>query len=156
MGYEIERKYLVKDKTILEGKQGILYRQAYIETANNNVVRLRTVDKKAYITLKGQNEGLVRLEYEYEIPLEDANEIIENLCQKPPIEKMRYIIPYKGFEWVIDQFMGQNHGLIMAEIELPNKDTEFSKPPFIGAEVTNDTRYYNSNLVKNPYANWNN
>ena len=155
MGYEIERKYLVKDTTILEDKCGVLYRQAYIATTNNNVVRLRTVDKNAYITLKGENNGVVRLEYEYEIPLKDANEIIENLCQKPIIEKMRYTIYHEGFEWVIDKFLGENSGLIMAEIELPNKDTVFTKPSFIGQEVTGDVRYYNSNLVKNPYSTWN-
>lgn len=155
MGYEIERKYLVKDKTILEGQHGILYRQAYIQTADNTVVRIRTVDKKAYITLKGENTGIVRLEYEYEIPIQDANEIIENLCQKPLIEKLRYTIYHGGFEWAIDEFLGQNRGLIMAEIELSNKDTVFNKPPFIGKEVTKDARYYNSNLVKNPYSTWN-
>lgn len=155
MKYEIERKFLVMDKSALDGLSGILYRQAYIETTENNVVRIRMVGKEAYITIKGKNIGTKRLEYEYEIPIKDATEIIDNLCQKPVIEKVRYSMYYKGKTWIIDEFKGCNDGLIVAEIELESEDDFFEKPDFIGEEVTYDIRYFNSNLIKNPYTKWN-
>ncbi len=156
MKYEIERKFLVCDKSIINDLTGSLCRQAYIETAKNNVVRVRVFGKLACITLKGESKGSKRLEYEYEIPIKDANEIMDNLCEKPIIEKIRYSVYYKGNTWIIDEFKGKNDGLVIAEIELEKEEDSFEKPEWVGEEVTNDIRYFNSNLVKKPYINWNN
>lgn len=156
MQYEIERKFLVSDKNIINELEGKFYKQAYIETKDKTAVRVRITPDNAFLTIKGPNNGLKRLEYEYVIPKKDANEIIDNLCQKSIIEKNRYVIYHDNKKWEIDQFLGQNEGLIIAEIELENENTEFTKPEWLGMEVTNDVRYFNSNLVKNPFINWNN
>ena len=156
MQYEIERKFLVSDKRIIDELEGKFYKQAYIETTDKTVVRVRITPDNAFLTIKGENKGLKRLEYEYVIPKKDANEIIDNLCQKSVIEKIRYVVYHDNKKWEIDQFLEQNEGLIIAEIELENENTEFTKPEWLGMEVTNDVRYFNSNLIKNPFINWNN
>ena len=155
MAKEIEKKYLVINDSYKLCSSVTYIQQGYITTKKEGVVRVRVKDDKGYITIKGQNQGAVRLEYEYSIPVEEAKEIIENLCQKPVIEKKRY--NYKaadGHIWEIDEFFGENEGLVVAEIELDTPDEEFDKPSFLGEEVTGDAKYYNSSLSRFPYKCW--
>ncbi len=155
MALEIERKFLLKSdvyRGLSTSKQII---QGYICSDKNRVVRVRIYGEHAYITLKNASVGFARNEFEYEIPLEDARMMLTELCEQPIIEKVRYRYDYKGFCWEIDEFHAENEGLVVAEIELPTTDCEFEKPSFIGEEVTDDARYYNANLLKNPYNNWN-
>ena len=154
MGKEIERKFLVKNDSYKKASQAFLYRQGYICTDKERVVRIRVYDNKGFITIKGENVGISRAEYEYEIPYNDAEEIINNLCYKPIIEKIRCKFEFQGFVWEVDEFHGENEGLIVAEIELSDENQAFSKPAWVGEEVTDDHRYSNANLVKNPYKNW--
>jgi CYTH domain-containing protein len=118
-------------------------------------VRVRTIDDKGYLTIKGITVGASRAEYEYEIPAADANEMLTNLCEKPLVEKNRYKIKQGELTWEIDEFLGDNLGLTVAEIELTDEAQKFDKPSWIGAEVTGDPKYFNSNLTKNPYSKWN-
>jgi len=106
------------------------------------------------LTIKGLTTGATRSEYEYEIPVVHANQMLDNLCEKPPIEKNRFKVPFQGHTWEIDQFLGLNQGLVVAEIELQREDEKFTHPDWLGEEVTDDPRYFNSNLVANPYTNW--
>lgn len=153
MGIEIERKFLVKDFSYRQIVSGVYYKQGYLNSNSHCSTRIRIVEQTAYFTIKSIN-AISRVEYEYEIPLADASEIIDMLCNKPIIEKYRFKIQYEGFTWEVDEFLGDNVGLIIAEIELPNKDTQFTKPDFVGDDVTDDQRFYNSNLAVNPYKNW--
>ena len=154
MAIEIERKYLVKDCSYKSCAKGYLYKQGYLLSDPEKVVRVRIISKKGYITIKSKVIGITRFEYEYEIPLEDAEEMLNLLCEKPIIEKHRYKCDYMGFTWEIDEFHGHNEGLILAEIELEDENCVFSKPEWIGEEVTGITKYYNSNLAKHPYSEW--
>ena len=117
-------------------------------------VRVRTIDDKGFLTIKGITIGATRREYEYEIPTADANEILDELCEKPIIEKIRFKIPHAGLTWEIDEFAGVNLGLIVAEVELESEDQNIDFPPWVGEEVSGDPRYFNSNLIANPYTNW--
>jgi len=150
MGKEIERKFLVKDDTFKSLAKGTKYRQGYLNSTKERVVRVRTIDDKGFLTVKGITTGATRVEYEYEIPVEDADE----LCEKPIIEKNRYKVGIDGFTWEIDEFFGENQGLTVAEIELEREDQIFAKPGWIGDEVSGDPKYFNSNLIQNPYKNW--
>ncbi len=154
MGKEIERKFLVKDTYYKQLTEGILYKQGYICSEPERVVRVRVIGSKGFITIKGKVSGFSRSEYEYEIPINDADEMISSLCEKPIIEKYRYKFVYRGFTWEVDEFLGDNQGLVIAEIELENEGVQFCIPEWIGAEVTGDPRYYNSNLIKKPYKTW--
>lgn len=154
MPYEIERKFLVTDEKILDKLEGTLYRQAYMSTAGRAVVRIRVVRDNAYITIKGDTDGIKRLEYEYAIPKHHATEMINELCDGGVLEKIRYSVMHKGHKWVIDKFIKENLGLVVAEIELDKEDEIFELPDWVGEEVTEDVRYYNVNLVKNPYVKW--
>lgn len=118
------------------------------------VVRIRIIEDKAYITIKGLSIGATRSEFEYEIPLNDAAVILNELCKKPIIEKYRYRINFGNSIWEVDEFMGLNAGLIIAEIELEHENQTFDIPDWIGKEVTDDPRYYNSNLIRNPFTQW--
>lgn len=156
MGKEIERKYLVTDNQYRSQSSVTYIQQGYLISQKERVVRVRIKGDKGYITIKGKNIGATRLEYEYAIPVVEAKEIIENLCEKPIIEKKRYSFKADdGHIWEIDEFLGDNHGLIVAEIELSDEQEEFALPVWVGEEVTSDVRYYNSNLIENPYKNWN-
>ena len=117
-------------------------------------MRVRMIDRNAYITVKGISYGMTRSEYEYEIPLSDAEEILINICEKPLIEKRRYKIPGDGVVWEIDEFLNENQGLIIAEVELGNERQEFKRPSWLGEEVTGDPKYFNSSLIKHPYSTW--
>lgn len=153
MAQEIERKFLVTGDA-WRTDDGTLVRQAYLHNEKKSIVRVRTKGKSAYLTIKGSTSGITRAEFEYEIPLDEANEMLDVLCQKPLIEKIRYEVKFDSFKWEIDEFLGENAGLVVAEIELEDEDQEFPKPDWIGREVTDDVRYLNANLVKNPYSKW--
>ena len=154
MTQEIERKFLVKGDS-WRTAVGTLIRQGYIHNEIDATVRVRTKGERAYLTIKGGTTGITRLEFEYEIPLEEANEILNELCQKPLIEKTRYEVDVSGSKWEIDEFRGENAGLVVAEIELEDEGQEFTKPDWLGKEVSGDFRYQNANLVKHPYSQWN-
>lgn len=154
MALEIERKYLVDLDKLGDLNNGSNIKQGYIQTADKTAVRIRVKDKKAFLTIKGENKGASRLEFEYPIPLEEANEMIEKLCKKPIIDKIRYEIVYDKHTWEIDIFSGENKGLVVAEVELESEDEDIDLPSWIKEEVTNDTRYYNANLLNHPYKDW--
>lgn len=154
MAIEIERKYLVKATGWKDAAKSARYRQGYLSTTKEQTVRVRTVEDKAYLTIKGTSTGCSRAEYEYEIPFADASEILNNICVKPLIEKIRYRVDYASQIWEIDEFLGDNQGLIIAEVELTSEDQKIELPNWVDKEVSGDARYFNSNLVKNPYKNW--
>ena len=144
---EIERKYLVKSTEYRKlSKAKHIICQGYLSARKDAVIRIRIRDKHAYITVKGKNNGMVRNEWEYEIPILDAMEMLK-LSQGSIIEKVRYIVSYEGYIWEIDEFKGSNDGLVVAEIELSDEKETFPIPPFIGEEVTGNAIYYNSNLA---------
>jgi CYTH domain-containing protein len=154
MGKEIERKYLIKDDSWREYASGTIYRQGYLSTVKERTVRVRTIDDKGFLTIKGITIGATRKEYEYEIPTVDANEMLDELCEKPIIEKTRYKIDVDNLTWEVDEFHGVNDGLVVAEVELESEEQTFDKPSFVGEEVTGQTKYYNMMLLKNPYTTW--
>jgi len=152
MALEIERKFLVIGDAWRIGKGQYLC-QGYLSRDKNRTVRVRIADDHAYLTTKGISTGATRPEFEYEIPLTDARQLLD-LCDKPLIEKVRREIEHEGFTWEVDEFHGENQGLILAEIELESEDQEFPHPDWLGQEVTDDTRYYNANLAVAPYSKW--
>ena len=154
MGVEIERKFLVTDDRWRDLAPPVLYRQGYISTQPGQTVRVRVAGDRAFITLKGGSQGIARSEFEYPIPIEDANEILATLCTSPLIEKYRYRIDINGLIWEVDEFLGENQGLIIAEVELETDDQAIALPDWLGAEVSHDARYYNSNLVNHPFSRW--
>ncbi|WP_445628761.1 CYTH domain-containing protein [Nostoc sp. DSM 114167] len=154
MAKEIERKYLVRGDSWRGLAEGSVYRQGYIATQDKATVRIRVVGEKSYLTIKGPNLKYSRLEFEYPIPVQDAQEILETLCQRPFIEKTRYKIESGGLIWEIDEFDGVNKGLILAEVELTDENQQIELPNWIGQEVSDDSRYFNSNLVKYPFSQW--
>lgn len=154
MAQEIERKFLVSSDAWRELASGTNYRQGYLSTVKERTVRVRTIDDKGYLTIKGITVGATRAEYEYEIPADEANELLDNLCERPLIEKTRYKISHGGLTWEVDEFAGNNQGLIVAEVELTAEDQEVALPDWAGEEVTGDPRYFNSNLIANPYSTW--
>ncbi|MBQ8869956.1 MAG: CYTH domain-containing protein [Alphaproteobacteria bacterium] len=154
MAKEIERKFLVTGDAWRTLAKGTHYRQGYLNSIKERTVRIRTIDDKAYLTVKGPTVGVTRMEFEYEIPYNDCVEMLKNLAEQPIIEKARYKVPYNGLVWEIDEFFGVNEGLIVAEVELQSEDQVFEKPQWIGQEVSGDPRYFNSNLVNNPYTTW--
>lgn len=155
MAREIERKFLVRsDDWRRDADAGVRYRQGYISTSPGRVVRVRAADARGWLTLKGMAEGIARDEFEYPIPVADAHEILDRLCRKPIIEKVRYHVAFGGHVWEVDVFEGANTGLVLAELELPSADTPFALPAWAGDEVSGDHRYSNAALVGNPYASW--
>ena len=154
MAKEIERKFLVKGEAWKALAKGTSYRQGYLNSIKERTVRVRTIADKGYQTVKGITTGATRAEYEYEIPAADADAMLTDLCEKPIIEKNRYKIQAGPHVWEIDEFLGENRGLVVAEVELMSEDQAFQKPEWIGGEVTGDPRYFNSNLIKNPFTRW--
>ena len=155
MNIEIERKYRVTDTSYrAQATRCTYYKQGYLSAAPAATVRIRIAGDQAFITIKGTTTGCSRQEYEYPIPVADATRMLDSLCQSGLIEKRRYLYPYAGHTWEIDEFMGDNEGLIMAEVELSDEQEVFEKPGFIGREVTGDRRYYNSHLRTYPYKLW--
>lgn len=154
MNREIERKFLIINDSWRKGAEGIRYRQGYLSIDSERVVRIRTAAGKGHLTIKGRYVGAGRPEFEYEIPVQDAHMLLETLCLKPLIEKIRYKIKYRGFVWDIDEFEGANAGLIIAEVELKDEKDKFDIPDWIGQEVSDDPKYFNSNLIKHPFHQW--
>ncbi|HEY4936982.1 MAG TPA: CYTH domain-containing protein [Puia sp.] len=155
MGIEIERKYLVDINKWNNSVKGDKHycRQGYILINQNINIRIRLVDGKGYLTIKGHVNNFSRLEFEYEIPEKDAEELLAKFCTSE-INKIRYKVPYKGKLWEVDEFLGSNLGLIVAEIELTNEFESFDLPDWVYKEVTGDQKYYNSNLSILPYKSW--
>lgn len=154
MAIEIERKFLVKSDGWRNLAVGEVYRQGYMSTENGLTVRVRVVGEQGYLTIKGPSVGNSRSEYEYPIPVEDAQEMLNTLCQSPLIEKTRYKISHGKLIWEVDEFAGDNHGLIVAEVELKEEAQVVELPDWIGEEVSHDRRYANSNLARNPFRKW--
>jgi adenylate cyclase len=154
MSLEIERKYLVEGESWRASGTGTVYRQGYLSTVPERSVRVRVAGDKAYLTVKGAAAGAARAEYEYAIPVKDAREMLDNLCERPLIEKTRYQVEYRGLMWEIDEFTGENAGLLLAEVELESENQAVELPDWVGAEVTGDPRYYNASLVSRPYSSW--
>ncbi len=154
MGTEIERKFLVSGDGWRDGASGSTYRQGYLSLGPAGTVRVRVGGDKARLTIKGPSHGATRAEYEYPIPLADAEEMLATLCIRPVIQKNRYRIEHQGFTWEVDEFAAENAGLLLAEIELQHEEETFPLPDWIGEEVTGDPRYFNSYLVQHPYTQW--
>ncbi len=149
MSVEIERKFLVNGEPWL-GHPAIPMQQGYLASGTSSV-RVRITKDNAWLTIKGPAQNFSRNEYEYEIPLPDAAEMLHTLCGNNKIKKTRYLVPYEGFTWEVDVFEGNNAGLVVAEIELPSESTKPPLPPWISTEVTHDYRYRNSSLLTNPW-----
>ncbi|MFC3115932.1 CYTH domain-containing protein [Cellvibrio fontiphilus] len=152
MAVEIERKFLVTGDA-WRSASPTYFSQGYLNSDKARTVRVRIAGTAAFLTVKGLSKGASRAEFEYPIPLADARQLLE-LCEQPLIEKYRHEIHYAGFLWEVDEFLGENHGLVVAEIELPTEYTEFAKPDWLGTEVTGDVRYFNSSLVQMPFSRW--
>jgi len=152
MAIEIERKFLVVGDA-WRAAPAVFYSQGYLNRDKERTVRVRIAGDEAFLTIKGVSLGASRAEFEYPIPLWDARDLLA-LCEQPLIEKNRCKILHEGFVWEVDEFLGENLGLVVAEIELPSEDTVFAKPDWVGEEVTADTRYFNSNLSRTPYNCW--
>ncbi|MGZ5284313.1 MAG: CYTH domain-containing protein [Kaistella sp.] len=155
MPLEIERKFLVKKELWQQWDKpsGELFRQGYLLTDPKKTIRVRQTADKGFITIKGISVGATRTEYEYEIPVSEAEELLDHFCGSE-LSKNRFKILFEGKLWEIDEFLGDNEGLIVAEIELQSEDEIFSIPNWVDIEVTSEEKYYNSNLTLNPYKNW--
>jgi len=154
MPKEIERKFLLKnDNWKSQFTSRMIIKQGYLSTKKERTVRVRIFGKKGFLTIKGETVGMTRLEFEYEIPVQEANELLQ-LCEKPLIEKERFIVSRGKLKWEIDIFEGENAGLRIAEVELGDESQDVEIPDWIGEEVTFDHRYFNSNLVKLPFKSW--
>jgi adenylate cyclase len=155
MGIEIERKFRLADGSWRERvRQKTLLRQGYIANTPRASVRVRVAGEAGWLSVKSMTPGLVRAEYEAGIPAAEANEMLERLCEGPLIEKWRHLVEYQGSEWEIDEFLGDNAGLVIAELELESENSEFTRPPWLGVEVTHDERYYNFRLSEKPFRHW--
>ncbi len=155
MAIEIERKFLVKnDAWWAKVDHSTRIRQGYLAPVGTSSVRVRIEGEKANINIKSASLSISRLEYEYPIPLQDAQEMLDKLCPEPQIDKIRHRVKYGDHLWEIDEFFGDNAGLLVAEIELSREDELFEIPDWLGIEVSNDPRYYNVNLISHPYKNW--
>lgn len=150
MALEIERKFLVINDDYKKGITGTLYKQGYLSTNPQRIVRVRSLGNQGFLTIKGPSHNATCLEFEYPIPFDDANSLF-SLCEKPLIEKYRYLVPFAGMTWEVDEFLGENKGLVVAEIELKDVNQIFELPPWVGKEVTSDPRYYNARLVHSPF-----
>ena len=154
MGVEIERKFLVNGDAWKVPGAGTVLRQGYLSSNPDRTVRVRIEGNGAVLTIKGRTVGASRGEWEYPIPLSEAQTLLDGLCEQPLIEKTRYRIQHGGLIWEVDEFMGENAGLVVAEVELDSETQEFAKPDWVGEEVTQDARYFNANLIHHPYAKW--
>ena len=154
MGKEIERKFLVKGEDWKKSAKGTVYRQGYLSSVKERVVRVRTIEDKGFLTIKGITKGVSRSEFEYEISAEDAGLMLDGICEKPLIEKKRYKVPVGGLVFEVDEFFGENAGLVVAEVELRDENQKIDLPAWVGDEVSGDPRYFNSNLIKHPFTKW--
>ena len=153
--YETERKFLVRGDFKVHSYNATRIQQGYISSCNGRTVRVRIRDNKGYLTIKGPSgeAGLTRYEFDTEIPLEDARDLMK-ICEPGIIDKTRYLVEAGNHTYEVDEFYGDNEGLTVAEVELSSEDEAFAKPEWLGEEVTGDVKYYNSMLMKNPYKNW--
>ena len=154
MSQEIERKFLVRGEDWRVTGTGTPYRQGYLSTSPERSVRIRLARDKGTLTIKGITVGATRAEYEYEIPAGEACEMLDNLCERPLIEKTRYRVEHQGLTWEVDEFDGDNAGLVIAEVELDEEGQVIMLPGWVGKEVTGDPRYYNASLIADPYTSW--
>ncbi len=155
MAVEIERKFTLKnDNWRKDVQRSQRYVQGYLAGNDRSSIRVRIAGDKANLNIKSATLGIFRQEYEYDIPLSDAEEMIETLCEKPVIDKIRHFVSFAGKTWEIDEFSGENQGLIVAEVELDSENEQITLPEWVDEDVSHDTRYYNVCLVKNPYKNW--
>ena len=155
MAIEIERKFrLASEAWRVEVSQKTLLRQGYLANTTRASVRVRLAGESAWLSVKAMTRALARAEYEVAIPVPDASDMLDRLCEGPLIEKWRHIVIYQGSEWEIDEFLGENAGLTIAELELATEDAVFARPPWLGVEVTHDERYYNFRLAQRPYRHW--
>lgn len=153
MSVEIERKFLVRGNLWKTLGKSVAIRQGYLSTHPDRVVRVRIEDDTATLTIKGRMHGITRGEWEYAIPVAEADQLLK-LCERPLIEKTRTRIVHEGMVWEVDEFFGDNLGLVVAEIELESEGQVFAKPDWIAKEVTDDARYFNANLLRHPYTAW--
>lgn len=154
MGTEIERKFLVSDDGWRGSVPGRRIRQGYLCLDPERTVRVRTAGERAWLTVKGPTIGVTRPEFDYAIPLADAQQMLDTLCHQPLIDKTRYKIPLGAHLWEVDEFHGANDGLVIAEVELASETEHFERPAWLGAEVSGDARYFNVNLFRRPYGDW--
>ena len=155
MGVEIERKFLVVGddwRSAVSSSTRIV--QGYLASTPEVTVRVRVRAERAYLTIKGRSSGISRSEYEFDIPVADAEAMLTDLAQGPVIEKTRHLLEVDGHTWELDVFAGANEGLVMAEIELGSADEQFTVPSWAGRDVSDDARYYNVNLARTPYSHW--
>ncbi|ARV19846.1 Inorganic triphosphatase [Curvibacter sp. AEP1-3] len=152
MAVEIERKFRVTGDA-WRNDSGVLYRQGYLNRDKVRTVRIRIAGSAAFLTIKGKSTGATRAEFEYPVPMDDAQALLA-LCDGPLIEKTRYIVLHAGHRWEVDEFAGDNAGLVVAELELSAEDEAFERPAWLGEEVTHDARYFNSNLATQPFCTW--
>lgn len=154
---EIERKFKVRSEIFkTQAKRSFFIKQGFLNSDKNRVVRVRLSDGKGWLTIKGKSskDGMERFEWEKEISENDAEELL-NICELPLIEKRRFLVEHENHIFEVDEFYGDNEGLVIAELELSNKDEKVNLPPWIGEEVTGEVNYYNANLITNPYKYWN-
>lgn len=156
MAREIERKFLVNTVLWRAMAARMPYRQGYLSSLNERVVRVRIAGDRGFLTIKGLTTGVNRLEFEYPIPLADATVMLDQLCERPLIEKTRHREVFAGRTWEIDVFQGDNDGLVVAEVEIANPEDKVELPRWAGAEVSNDPRYFNNNPAAHPYRYWRN
>jgi adenylate cyclase len=154
MAVERERKFLVLGTTWKESGAGVLYRQGYLRRDPGCAVRVRLAGERGFLAVKGRTAGIARLEYEYEIPPQDALALLREMADTPWIEKFRYRIPHAGLVWEVDEFLGENLGLVVAEVEVESEEQPVSRPAWAGREVTGLGRYYNSSLAGYPFSRW--
>lgn len=154
MGVEIERKFLLQGEAWRTLGEPALLRQGYLSLDPARTVRVRIEGARAFLTIKSKSVGATRGEWEYPIPVSEAAELLDGLCQQPLVEKVRRRIAIGPHTWEVDEFLGANAGLVVAEIELASEHEVFAKPDWIGREVTGDPRYFNSNLIRHPYLQW--
>lgn len=155
MAREFERKFLIADDGWRESVTGTLHCiQGYLASSPTSSVRVRIAGERAWLNLKSAELGVSRYEFEYAIPLADARDMLAHLCGGRFVEKTRYYVPHDAHTWEIDVFAGDNDGLVIAEIELAAPDQDFERPPWLGAEVSHDARFYNINLINNPFKDW--
>lgn len=155
MAIEIERKFLVETDDWRRGVESqVRLVQGYLANHQTATVRVRIKGQQAFLTIKGATHGISRAEFEYPIPVADAEVLLRDLTVSPPIEKNRYQVRYRSDLWDIDVFSGANAGLVLAEIELETADQVVDLPPWLGNEVSHDSRYYNVNLARHPYHHW--
>lgn len=154
MAKEIERKFLVKGNAWKKATKGIVYRQGYLSSVKERIVRVRTMENKGFLTIKGITKGISRSEFEYEISAEDANIMLDEICEKPLIEKKRYKIAVGSLVFEVDEFFGENKGLVVAEVEIKDEKQKIDLPDWIDEEVSGDPRYFNANLILHPFTKW--